>query len=57
MLTEDGFYEKWHKFFRKNHYQGKVQYPEENESDIVALILIDDMPIEVSKDLPTDLYV
>lgn len=47
MLTEDEFYEKWHKFFRKYNYQGKVQYPEEDESDKVALIVIDDMPIEV----------
>jgi hypothetical protein len=52
MLTEDEFYEKWHKFFRKHNYQGKVQYPEEDESDKVALIVIDDMPIEVTKDLP-----
>lgn len=57
MLTEDEFYEKWRKFFRKYNYQGKVQYPEEDESDKVALIVIDDMPIEVTKDLPIDLYV
>lgn len=54
MLTEDEFYEKWHKFLRKNNYQGKVQYPEENESDKVALIVIDDMPIEVTKKFPID---
>jgi hypothetical protein len=57
MLTEDEFYEKWRKFFRKHNYQGKVQYPEEDESDKVALIVIDDMPIEVNKDIPIDLYV
>lgn len=56
MLTEDEFYEKWRKFFRKYNYQGKVQYHEEDESDKVALVVIDDMPIEVIKDLP-DLYV
>ena len=54
MLTEDEFYEKWRKFFRKYIYQGKLQYPEEDESDQVALIVIDDMPIEVTKDLPID---
>lgn len=48
MLTEDEFYEKWRKFFRKYNYQGKVQYPEEDESDKIALIVIDDMPVEVS---------
>ena len=57
MLTEDEFYEKWRKFFRKNNYQGKVQYFEEDESDKVALIVIDDMPIEVMKDIPIGLYV
>ena len=57
MLTEDEFYEKWRKFFRKHNHQGKVQYPEEDESDKVALIVIDDIPIEVTKDLPIDLYV
>lgn len=57
MLTEDEFYEKRRKFFLKNNYQGKVQYPEEDESDNLALIVIDDMPIEVTKDLPIDLYV
>ena len=57
MLTEDEFYEKWGKFFRKHNYQGKVQYPEEDEGDKVALMVIDDMPIEVTKDTPIDLYV
>jgi hypothetical protein len=57
MLTEDEFYEKWRKFFRKSNYQGKAQYSEEDESDKVALIVIDDMPIEVIKDYPMDLYV
>jgi hypothetical protein len=56
MLTEGEFYEKWRMSFRKYNYQGKVQYPEEDESDKVALIVIDDMPIEVTKDLPIDLY-
>lgn len=49
MLTEDEFYEKWRKFFRKYNYQGQVQYAEEDESDKLALIVIDDMPIEVIK--------
>lgn len=57
MLTEDEFYEKWRKFFRKNNYQGKVRYPDEDESDKVALVVIDDMPVEVTKDLPMYLYV
>lgn len=51
MLTEDEFYEKWGKFFRK------YNYPEEDEGDKVALIVIDDMPIEVPKDLPIYSYV
>ena len=51
MLTEDELQEKW------RIYQGKVQYPEEDEGDKVALIVIDDMPIEVNKDIPIDLYV
>ena len=55
MLTEDEFYSRWRKFFRNNNYQGKLQYPEEDESDKVALIVIDDMPIEVIKDLPIDI--
>jgi len=54
MLTEHEFYEKWRKFFGKYNNQGKVQYPEEDESDKVALIVIDNMPIEVTKDLPID---
>jgi hypothetical protein len=49
MLTEDEFYEKWGKFFRKHNYQGKVQYPEEDEGDKVALIVIDDTPVEVTR--------
>ena len=57
MLTEDEFYEKWRKFFRKYNYQGKVQYHEEDESDKMVLIVIDDMPIEVMKDIPINLYV
>ena len=52
MLAEDEFYEKWGKFFRKHNYQGKVQCPKEDEGDKVALILIDDMPVEVTKNLP-----
>ena len=34
-----------------------MQYPEEDEGDKVALMVIDDMPIEVTKDTPIDLYV
>lgn len=34
-----------------------MQYPEENESDKVALIVIDDMPIEVTKKFPIDLNI
>ncbi|GAB7336174.1 hypothetical protein MBLNU13_g08949t1 [Cladosporium sp. NU13] len=52
MLTEDEFYEKWRKFFHKYKYQGKMQYPDEDENDKVALIVIDDISIEVIKDLP-----
>ena len=29
-----------------------MQYPNEDESDMVALIVVDDVPIEVTKDLP-----
>ena len=57
MLSEDEFYERWRKCFPINNYQGKVQYPNEDESDMVALIVVDDVPIEVTKDLPIDLYV
>ena len=57
MLTEDEFYEKWRKFFRNYNYPGKVQYPEEDESDKVALVVIDDMTIEITKCLTIDLYI
>lgn len=57
MLTEHDFYEKRRKFFGKYNYQGKVQYPEEDESDKVALIVIDDMTIEVTGYLTIGLYV
>jgi hypothetical protein len=57
MLTEHEFYEKWHKFFCKYNNQGKVQYPEEDESDKVALVVIDDMTIEITKCLTIDLYI
>lgn len=57
MLTEDEFYERWRKFFGKHNYQGKVQYPEEDESDKVALVVIDDMTIEITKCLTIDLYI
>jgi hypothetical protein len=56
MLTEDEFYEKWGKLFRKHNYQGKVQYPEEDEGDKLALIVIDDTPVEVTRNLPIHSY-
>jgi len=57
MLTEHEFYGKWRKFFGKYNNRGKVQYPEEDESDKVALVVIDDMTIEVTKYLTIDLYI
>ena len=41
ILTEDEFYEKWRKLFRRYNYQGKVPYLVEDESDKVALIVMD----------------
>lgn len=43
MLSEQEFYHKWRKYFKRNHKYG----PDDYEGDLMMLFVVDDMSSEV----------
>jgi len=48
MLSEQEFYHKWRKYFKRNHKYGP-HYPDDYEGDVMMLFVVDDIPPEVCK--------
>lgn len=47
MLSDEGFYNKWRKYFRRNNRGGSIHYPDQYDGDQFAMIVVDDMAAEV----------
>ena len=46
MISEEEFYRKWRKYFKRNHKYGP-SYPDDYEGDVMMLFVTDDVPAEV----------
>jgi hypothetical protein len=46
MLSEQEFYHKWRRYFKRNHKYG-AHYPDDYEGDVMMLFVVDDIPSAV----------
>lgn len=52
MLSEEEFWQKWRKFFKKNTYPPQyrkygLRYPDDDDMDVILLVVMDDIDPEV----------